>query len=517
MRYAVPLILICTAAGAGQGSDPGLVRVQDGLAREQLFEARRASSSDPDIEQNVDRRSIKPGGTLVLMDEAGPGIITHFWNTIQTNDIFYARSVVVRIYYNKNNAPSVESPLGDFFAVGHAAERDVDSIPVSVTSRGRSRVCYWEMPFDEHIRITITNESTEHKVDAFYYQINWKKVPTLPPDTKYFHARYHQEFPATPGNYTLLETTGAGHYVGTVHSVFQMESGWFGEGDDFFYIDGSEAPQLRGTGTEDYFNDAWGYREFQRPYYGVPVYDGIFSGDRVSTYRWHMKDPIPFTKSLRVEIEHRGNVMNEKASFAKMELGGFFERKDWISSVAFWYQSPPVGPTKPLPAPKDRMPPYHVIPGFKLAQRTNPPGLVFPVGAIKVYFPGKPDGSIEFDLDIAQEGRYRIDGLLVESHFGGVYQPYLNDRPIGVPIDFTTEAKYDVLWVKLDTHDLKAGKHILRFEGTGQNPARLRGVGPRHYAFAVAAVALLRLDDMEGYNVVLREVLEREEGLNRDP
>ena len=97
-----------------------------------------------------------------------------------------------------------------------------------------------------------------------------------------------------PGDYTILETTGAGQYVGTVYSVHQMDNGWFGEGDDRFYIDGEDLPSLRGTGTEDYFNDAWGFRSFWTPFYGVPLFDGYFAGDRVSAYRWHLNDPIAF-------------------------------------------------------------------------------------------------------------------------------------------------------------------------------------------------------------------------------
>ena len=477
------------------------------LMHRQSFEAHRSSSSNPDINENGDLRTIEPGATLVVMDEDGPGIVTHFWNTVATDDVFYARSVVLRMYYDGKDTPSVVAPLGDFFGVGHAADRDLDSIPVSVTSRGRSRVCYWKMPFKEHIRITVSNDSPKERINAFYYQINWEKVDALPDDVTYFHAQYRQEFPAKPGNYVLLDTTGSGHYVGTVYSTLQMEMGWFGEGDDFFYIDGAELPQLRGTGTEDYFNDAWGYREFMRPYYGVPIYDGIFAGDRVSSYRWHILDPVPFEKSLQVEIEHRGNVMNEKAPFMSMELGGFFNRQDWVSSVAYWYQTPVRGVEDALPPPEQRLPPYRIIPGYQLVPHPEPAGLVAPVGQVLAYFPDTPDARIGLDFTVEEAGRYRIDGLLVESYFGGVYQPYLDGTPIGTPMDFTTEAKYDVKWVRLDTHDLEAGVHTLRFEGVDQVPAKMRAIGPKHYTFAIGALTLLRLDTMEGYHAALDEAL----------
>ncbi len=508
MRCAVTLLILVTPALATAAEGPmngGL----DGLIREQAYEARRVGSANPDIHQNSDLRQIAAGDTLVLMDEDGPGIVTHFWNTVSSRDFFYARSLVLRIYYDGNERPSVMAPLGDFFSMGHGIDRDLDSQPVSVTSHGRSRVCYWRMPFRGHIKITVSNDSQEHAVDAFYYQIDWQKHDQLPDDIRYFHAHYRQEFPARPGNYVLLDTRGAGHYAGTVYSVHQMETGWFGEGDDFFYIDGAEMPQLRGTGTEDYFSDAWGFREFTRPYYGVPLYEGIYTGDRLTAYRWHIEDPVPFKKSLRVEMEHRGNVLDDGVSFPAGELGGFFERADWISSVAFWYQSPPVAVDDALPPPAKHIPPYRIINGADLTFRADPPGTALPVDNILVYLPKTPSASLEVDFELAQDGRYRIDGVFIESFFGGIYQPYLDGAKMGGPRNFAARAKYDPVWVSLDVHNLKAGKHTLRFEGTGQAAPELRGIGERLHSFALGALTLLRLDDMEGYHAVLNQELHK--------
>ncbi len=479
----------------------------DALTRQQDYEARRESSSHPDLERNGDAKPIPPGETLVLMDEEGPGMITHFWNTIGAYDPFHGRSLVLRVYYDGNEKPSVEAPLGDFFAVGHGAFKNMTSLPVTVSSHGRSRTCYWRMPFRERIKITLSNESPKYRVDSFYYYLNWRKLEQLPEDTAYFHARYRQEFPAKPGNYVILETEGRGHYVGTVYSVHQMETGWFGEGDDFFYIDGAEYPQLRGTGTEDYFNDAWGFREFCTPFHGVSLYEGVFTGDRVTAYRWHIPDPVPFQKSLRLEIEHKGSIFNDRGSITNFELGGFIERPDWVSSVAYWYQYPPAAFDDPIAPLEERLPPYQVLLAGELEYRADPPMLVMQQGPFLAYIPAVPDGSIEFDFTVEHDGRYRLDGIFMHGIIGGVYQPYLNGEKLGTPIDFVI-INMDPVWVSLDTHDLKAGRHTLRFEGTGMESPGARALGLKTYAFGLYGLTLLRLDDMEGFQQEMRRILQ---------
>ncbi|HOK10402.1 MAG TPA: DUF2961 domain-containing protein [Candidatus Hydrogenedens sp.] len=464
----------------------------------------RNSSSAEDIEKNGDARPIEPNQTLILMDEDGPGMITHFWNTIATENPFYPRSIVLRIYYDGLEKPSVEAPIGDFFGLGLAGHKEFISQPVVNTSRGRARVCFWPMPFQKHIKVTVTNES-DIRVGSFYYYLDWKKLNEWTPDTPYFHARYRQEYPAQSGNYTLLETQGKGHYVGTVYSALQMETGWFGEGDDFFYIDGAETPQLKGTGTEDYFNDAWGFREFYAPYYGVPMYEGVFAGDRVSIYRWHIPDPVHFEKSLKVVIEHKGSIMNEKAPITKMDLAGFKERKDWVSSVAFWYQTTPTTWDEPIPTADKRIPPYKTLKFDTLVYRADPAILTVPTEYFLLYIPLTPKSSIEFDFEITQKGTYRIDSYMIFSIFSGVFQPYMDGKPFGAPIDFSAPG-YDIAPVYLDIHELSEGIHTLRFEGIEQTPKHTRTMVPKTYGLGIANLLLLRLEDMEGYRSVLKEL-----------
>ena len=479
------------------------------LIHRHMYEAHRASSSHEDLQRNGDARSIEPGGTLVLMEESGPGIITHFWNTVGSYDPFYARSLVLRVYYDGMEKPGVEVPLGDFFGLGHGAERQFTSMPVVTSSNGRSRVCYWQMPFRKSIKVTITNDNPDLKVDSFYYYLNWHKVAELPEDTCYLHARYRQESPAQPGNYRILETEGQGHYVGTVLSVLQMETGWFGEGDDFFYVDGAAEPQMRGTGTEDYFNDSWGFREFSTPYHGVPLYEGVIAGDRVSAYRWHIVDPVPFNTSLRVEIEHRGSIFDEAAPLTEIEVGGFIERYDWVSSVAFWYQYPPATTDEPFPPLAERVPPCKMMMAAEMPFRADPPLLVVPMEPALIYSPNIRTGKLEFDFEVEEDGRYRLDGAFMFSLMSGVYQPHLNGTAIGGPIDFGAKGM-DPVWVHLDTHNLKAGMQTITFTGVDQPSRFWRALSPARDGIGVIGFRLTRLDTLEGFQKALKQEREKQ-------
>lgn len=489
-----------TTAAPGAQTAPSLAPVGppatggwlSGLLQPARFRSERASSANPDLSKNGDARGIDPGATLVIADLEGPGIITHIWNTLGTADPLAGRNLVLRCYWDDHDQPSVQAPLGDFFGVGHGAEADFASLPVAVSSFGRARSCYWPMPFRKRARVTVTNESAL-RVDSFYWYVDWQRHESLADDVPYFHAEYRQAMPAEPGDYTILEARGRGHYVGTVYSAHQVKLGWFGEGDDRFYIDGEEYPSLSGTGTEDYFGDAWGFRQFATPHFGVSLWEGYFPGDRVTAYRWHLADPVAFRESLRVTIEHRGSIFTDLG----VEQGSFVERPDWLSSVAYWYQTPVAGCTFTLPPAADRLAPYRVFSPEQLTIRAKPAlGLVKQAEGV-VYIPGRDDAQIEIDFEVEEKGRYQINATLLHSVFGGVYQPLLDGKPIGEPLDLCQQG-FDPLWVRLDLHDLRPGTHTISFEGRGTSP-QLRSKAPRMHAFGLRALVLLRLEDMAGY------------------
>ncbi len=309
------------------------------LGEPQDFISKRVSSFDR-TGGNRDSLAIDPGKTAVLADIPGPAAIHHIWVTISAES-FYGRKIILRIYWDGEDVPSIEAPIGDFFGVGHGLNRNFTSLPINCSSAGRARNCFWYMPFRRSCRITATNEG-RRPVAAFYYYVDYRELGRLPPDTPYFHAQYRQEFPCAEGkNYLILDAKGEGHYVGCNLSILQRAMGWWGEGDDMIFVDGEPAPSLHGTGSEDYFSDAWGMREDESPFYGCPLQEEDFqAGSKATVYRFHIPDPIPFKKSLRMAIEH----------------GHANDRSDFYSSVAYWYQTEPHRPFPPLPAVSDRLP-----------------------------------------------------------------------------------------------------------------------------------------------------------------
>ena len=325
-------VILVAASAAGQDLLKGLGQKQD-------YRSRRVSSYDRSG-GNRDSIVIEPGKTAVLAEIEGPAAIHHIWTTIAAEP-FYGRKIVLRIYWDDEKSPSVEAPIGDFFGVGHGLNRNFTSLPITCSSEGRARNCYWYMPFRRSCRVTVRNEGTR-AVDAFYYYIDYRELPDLPADTPTFHAQYRQEFPpAARRNYLLLEAEGAGHYVGCNLSVLQRAMGWWGEGDDMIRVDGESKPSLHGTGSEDYFSDAWGMREGQSPFYGCPLQEDDFqAGSKATVYRFHVPDPVPFKRSIEVTIEHgHGN-----------------DRGDLLSSVAYWYQTEPHRAFRPFPPVAERLP-----------------------------------------------------------------------------------------------------------------------------------------------------------------
>ena len=404
------------------------------LPRLKTFTAHRSSSDNPFVGSNDDSKRIMPGETLVMADLTGPGIVSHIWLTVADNEYAWPRLVRLRVYYDGKKTPSVDVPLGDFFGVGHGYERQLDSLPIRDSSFGRARNSYWPMPFRKSCRITATDEGNR-PVTMFYYHVDWQKHASLPPDVAYFHGYYRQERPAVAGkNYEFLSVHGRGHYVGTVLNVIQAAVGWFGEGDDLFYVDGAKHPQITGTGTEDYFNDAWDLRVAYGPWSGTPIAEGERVGARLGAYRWHVPDPVPFTKSLWAGIEHAGWTYNPDGSIRS----GFEERPDFFSSVAFWYQvgvnedlaEPPFGEAR-LPlgnaqqiAVEDSVGEVITIKGKASVQRE------VDWGRDLLFFEAEGVGSrIEIPLDVAQAGRYEIVARIAQAPDSGDYYALLDDKP----------------------------------------------------------------------------------------
>jgi hypothetical protein len=292
---------------------------------------------------------IAPGETHTLCNIAGSGAIQHIWLTPTGR----WRDQIIRIYWDGQDNPSVECPLGDFFASGWGEYAPISSLAVCVNP-GSAFNCYWEMPFRTGARITLTNEAHEDRV--LYYQVDYTECD-VPDDAAYFCAQWRRVNPLPKGDVvTILDgVTGRGHYVGTHVCWGVNNSGWWGEGELKFYLDGDgEWPTICGTGTEDYFCGSYNfdrngqYTEFVTPYAGMPLVirpDGAYkSQQRFSLYRWHITDPIRFRTDIRVTMQALGWTRNWK----------YLQLQDDIATTAFWYQTLPVAPFPPLPGRDDR-------------------------------------------------------------------------------------------------------------------------------------------------------------------
>jgi len=295
---------------------------------------------------------IAPGECRELADIDGPGAIQQIWMTPSG----HWRFSILRIYWDDQETPAVECPVGDFFASGWQQYAQISSLPVCVNPRSGLN-CYWEMPFKKRCRVTMTNIAAEEM--TLYYQINYT-LTDVPEDAACFHAQFRRVNPLPYKEvYTILDgVQGQGQYVGTYMAWGVNNTGWWGEGEIKFYLDGDQDfPTICGTGTEDYFCGSYdfdlgkengGYREFTTPYAGLPQVirpDGLYqSQTRFGLYRWHIMDPIRFARDLRVTIQALG-----------WRSGGrYLPLQDDIASVAYWYQTLPANPFPALPS-KDEL------------------------------------------------------------------------------------------------------------------------------------------------------------------
>lgn len=319
---------------------------------------------------NEDWWVIEAGATADLLVADRPGCIKHIWMTVGEDDEF-PRKLVLRAWWDGQEHPSVECPIGDFFGLGHGRFKNFNSLPLQMSpADGRGMNCWWPMPFGQ-ARLTLENQG-DRKVHVYFY-IDYEEYDTAPgPEFGRFHTLWRRENPtegwleeklgpdnyrriwrehpnlSDEGNYLILEAEGSGVYVGCHLNIdcFQRQGNdWYGEGDDMIVIDGEPwPPRLHGTGTEDYVNTAFGpAEEWCGPYHGIHLYSGvkdwIWRGKN-SMYRYHIEDPIRFEKSIRVSIEHG------EANALSLDY----------SSTAYWYQTLPSRPLPPLPSLKERMP-----------------------------------------------------------------------------------------------------------------------------------------------------------------
>jgi Protein of unknown function (DUF2961) len=349
-----------SASGAGAATPTGVTGAVTvpSYARAQEHRSLKQSSFDR-TGGNKDYWQVPAGETQEVFHANGPGAITHIWFTIASPSAAVWKELVLRIYWDGNTRPSVETPLGDFFGLNLGDFYIYQSAFLNAAPN-RAVNSWIAMPYRHSARITVTNEGTQ-ALRALYSNIDYQTVGALPSDAMYFHAQYRQATPsqavAYPGgegknpdgekNYVFVETRGRGHLLGVTMGVLQNKDKWFGEGDEMIFIDGENHPAITGTGTEDYFLGAYdfGGRDHATPfgylYNGAPfITTAERTGGRYCLYRWHADNPVTFRKYLKHTIEH----------------GHANDRGDSFFSVCYWYQSEPYTAFPDLPRLADRIP-----------------------------------------------------------------------------------------------------------------------------------------------------------------
>ena len=350
-------------------------------------EKTRRSSSWDRHGGDADFVHLPAGQTITILDTEGPGVISHLWFTLETSDPDHLKTHVLRAFWDGENTPSVEVPLGDFFGLGLGEYFLFQSAMIQVAPL-KALNAYFPMPFRKSARLTVTNEGLM-ETHSFYYNLDYSLGASLPDDVAYFHAQYRQQTP-THGvindwrahfhktvdhvmnldgaeNYVFLEASGQGHLIGVSHAILQNQDGWIGEGDDMIFIDGDTKPTINGTGTEDYYGGAWNFGSriggtpFSYPYFGAPLIQNTeLAGGRIVMYRFHIDNPVRFQKSIKMTMEH----------------GHANSRSDNYYTVAYWYQIEPHAPFPVLPPAAYRIPHLYRVDGpgaLEIPSESHPP------------------------------------------------------------------------------------------------------------------------------------------------
>lgn len=348
LLLAICALLVCSAPVKGETMDRESLLADMFIPKDYEFD--RVASLNPAGPDGKD--VMQPGEIREIANIEGPGIISHIWFTLSRATDYVLKDCVLRIYWDDEEEPSVECPIGEFFGLGHGRYYSFHSIPFEV-GNARGYNCFFPMPFKKRCRITFEN-SPDHTLRRLFYHFNYKKVKSLPEDTLYFHAQYRQAKPTNfDGNYTILEAQGRGHFVGLFY-YNRPAGGWWGDGGEHIEIDGRMLPA---TGQEDYFCQGWSFGKGEQGLrFGSPLYESSEKKELAENafYRFHIEDPIPFKKSFRMTMRH--GISNER-------------RHDDYSTVAFWYQSEPHAKFPQLPPARDR---YHSVKDKPVQQDQKP-------------------------------------------------------------------------------------------------------------------------------------------------
>jgi hypothetical protein len=293
-------------------------------------------------------RRLTPGERVVLADIDGPGTIRHVWMTFLPAPPQTMRAVVLEVFYDGTDKPSVSVPCLDFFGLPHGRPVPYQSALASA-QEGRGFNSYFPMPFEGHARVELVNAA--ESPTTLYYQIDYTLEPSASADSGYLHVSFRRTNPTVQGQDFVIADgiEGPGRFLGCNVGVRVIDSGdWYGEGEVKMYRDGDqELPTICGTGLEDYVGGAWGLGAHASLYAGAPLVVGpsttplgrdnpSTSVDFVGFYRWHLADPVMFARDLRVTIQQIGMAFFGPGQEAELEA---YERTHPVAGTG-WIRRP---------------------------------------------------------------------------------------------------------------------------------------------------------------------------------
>jgi hypothetical protein len=463
---AVPAVLLAGLAPAAAA------QIGDGSALERLVRPLDGGlahySSYDRTGGNSDWVTVEPGETHTLVDHTGAGAVRRWWITIAPrNNREIQRQLIIRCYWDGEETPSVEVPVSDFFGMGFGEWKDFMSLPLNMTSGGYNS--YWAMPFRRSARITVENRSSV-SLEKLYYNVDVRTYDELPDDVLYFHAQYNQVVTETGEPVVVLEAEGRGHYVGTLMNMQPEQGSSLGylEGDERIFIDREAEPTVIGTGAEDYFSSGWYYDtgEYSAPYHGVPIKDT--EAGRISTYRWHIEDPIPFREHLLFTMEHGG--VNDAPNVE-------------YSTVAFWYQTHPHAAFPPLPAnlmPLSRVaaPDIEAEDLIGAARVTGGRLEVQEMSSFDAACGGdeqqwwvlpRPGDRLTLPLEAPAAGVYQLIGFFTRARDYGIIRVHVNGQALEPLVDAYSPGVQPTGPISLGRVPLRAGSNELVIELVGKD------------------------------------------------
>ena len=457
-----------------------LAKVDDCLANHCGDDPAGARPGESAEEKNI---AVGAGETALVAELSGPQAITALRAKLDLpgapDDRDVLRELCLRITWDDDAQPAVWAPLGDFFGSAPGFNK-YRSLPLGMTDDGF--YSFWYMPFAKKARIELVNDGKEKRTVMF----GVRHAPlTRPVETlARFHAKWHRDafLPEEPErraiDWTMLKTQGCGRFVGVMLHIWNPRGGWWGEGDEKFFVDSEKFPSTFGTGSEDYFGYAWSSPLlFTNAYHNQTHNDGGSRG-HISVNRWHIADNIPFHTAYEADIEKY--YKNEKPTL--------------YAAMVYWYQAAGQQDAyAPVPL-GERIgwyvkPPIMRVAGalegeeLKIVERTggqaHPQDLSHFGGAWSDqshlwWIDGKPGDQLTVEVPVKEGGQYKLIVQLTKARDYGIVQLSLDGEKLGQPFDLYNPQVVPTGPLDLGVRDLKKGSHRLTLEITGANEKAIK-------------------------------------------